>query len=305
VSIGDALPLKFGVTIPFNDHQVGYEDIVALAEHVESNGFDSIWMADHLTGPTPMGAGRWYELVTLLASLAPRLPTLDLGTDIIVAGYRHPVLAAKMLATLDIVSRGRLIVAAATGYIEKEFDELGVPFHARGRYGEECIRVWKEMWSDGPCTFTGEFFDLTGVQAEPKPVQRPHPPLWLGGSSPAVLRRAIDIADGWHPIALPLAYYQSGVETLARLADELDRRDPFTLSYSGNFGLVTSSASDDENRPLLSGSPEQVRQDVADLRSLGVSNIVFRPGLTSVSNQEVLDQVSLVSTTVLPMVRDL
>jgi len=292
------------VTIPFNDHQVDYEAILNLAKHVESSGFDSIWMADHLTGPTPLGAGRWYEVVTLLASLAPQVPTLDLGTDIIVAGYRHPVLAAKMLTTLDIASGGRLIVAAATGYIEKEFHDLGVPFHERGRYGEECIRVWKEMWSDGPCTFAGKYFSFEEVQAEPKPVQRPHPPLWLGGSSPAVLRRAVEIADGWHPIALPLTAYRQGVESLTQQADELARQRPFTLSYSGIFGFVTTAASDAPDRPLLTGNPDQVLQDIADLRSLGVSNIVFRPGLTSASNQQVLDQVSMVATTVLPMMRN-
>lgn len=296
---GDGRPLQVGITMPFNDHQVGYEIFLELARRTEAAGFDAIWMADHLTGPTPMGATRWFDVVTLLANLTAHVPRLRVGTDVLVAAHRHPVLAAKMLTTLDTVSGGKLTVGVGTGYIEKEFDELGAPFHQRGRYAAECIRVWKAMWSPGPASFDGEFFQLRDTVAEPKPVQQPHPPIHLGGSAPAVLRRAVELGDGWQPISQPLEAFRSGVEQLEKLAAEAGRDRPITLAYSGGFGLVTEERNDGPDRLPLVGSPDQVLADIDALRALGVSHVIFRPGLPTVSNDEVLAQVDLIAERVL------
>ncbi len=297
--LGDGEPLRVGVTIPFNDHQSAYSTILEVAERVELAGFDSVWMADHLTGPTPYGATVWHEVVTLLAAVSCHAPSLTVGTDILVTALRPPLLAAKMLATLDIVSGGKLIVATGVGYLEEEFKQLGVPFHERAELSEECIAVWKAVWSDGNANFTGRFFTLQDVVADPKPIQRPGPPVWLGGGAPAVLRRAARIADGWHPISLSLADYQGRLDYLERACREAERDRPLTLSYSGGFGLV-GDASGVPQRVPLSGSVQQVVDDVQRLQELGVSNIVFRFGLPTASNQEILDQISYVGESVLP-----
>ncbi len=299
-SVGDGQPMRIGITIPFNDHQVGYEIFLELARRVETAGFDTLWMADHLTGPTPMGATRWFDVLTLLANLTAHVPGLGVGTDVLVAAYRHPVLAAKMLTTLDTVCGGKLTVGVGTGYIETEFAELGVPYGRRGKYTAECIRVWKEIWSPGPANFDGEFFHLSNTAAEPKPVQRPHPPIYLGGSAPAVLRRVIELGDGWQPISLRIETFRAGLERLGQLAEEAARAQPITLAYSGGFGLVTKERNDNPDRLPLAGDPAQVLQDIDDLRALGASHIIFRPGLVSLSNKEVLEQIDLIAERVLP-----
>jgi probable F420-dependent oxidoreductase len=297
--VGDGQPLRVGITAPFNDHQVSYEVFLELARRVEAAGFDSLWMADHLTGPTPMGATRWFDVVTLLANLTAHAPRLRVGTDVLVAAYRHPVLAAKMLTTLDTVSGGQLTVGVGTGYIEKEFEELQVPFHRRGRYTAECIRVWKEIWSPGPANFDGEFFQLRDTVAEPKPRQQPHPPIHIGGSAPAVLRRVVELGDGWQPISQPMDAFRTGVDRLKQLAAAAERDRPITLAYSGGFGLVAPNGSDAADRLPLVGTPDQVLHDIDDLRALGVSHVIFRPGLVNASNEEVLDQVDYIADTVL------
>jgi probable F420-dependent oxidoreductase len=300
--MGDGQALQLGITMPFNDHQMSYETLLGLARRVEAAGFDSLWMADHLTGPTPMGATRWFDVVTLLANLTAHTPQLRVGTDVLVAAYRHPVLAAKMLTTLDTVSGGRLTVGVGTGYIEEEFAALGVPFHRRGSYTAECIRVWKEIWSPGPANFDGEFFQLRNTVAEPKPVQQPHPPIHIGGTAPAVLRRVVELGDGWQPISQPIEALRAGIERLTRLAEESQRDRPITLAYSGGFGLVSRERADATDRLPLVGSPDQVLHDIDDLRALGVSHIIFRPGLANISNEEVLSQVDFIADTVLPRV---
>jgi probable F420-dependent oxidoreductase len=292
-----------GVTLPFNDHQAAYGDLLRTAQAVECAGFDSVWMADHLTGPTPSGARIWHDVVVLLANLAGLVPRIRLGTDVLVVGHRHPVLAAKMLTTLDIVSAGRLIVGVGAGYIEREFAEVGANFAERGQMADEAIEVWKAVWSEGPTTFAGERYTLIDACTEPKPLQRPGPPVWVGGTSRPALRRAVRHGDGWHPLGIGLQSLRRSLDELHRLAEMYDRTTPLTLSYSAGFGLVSSRPNLDESRPLLTGAPNQVLADIATLRELGVTNVVLRPGQPSVGTDEVINSIQFVAEEVLPALR--
>ena len=116
------------MAVPFFDHQTSYEVIRTFVAEVDRLGFDSVWFSDHITGPTPAGAATWMEALTLLSNVAALTSSLTLGTDVLVAPYRPPVLCAKMLATVDIVSNGRLVVAVGAGYVEREFRDLGLSF---------------------------------------------------------------------------------------------------------------------------------------------------------------------------------
>jgi alkanesulfonate monooxygenase SsuD/methylene tetrahydromethanopterin reductase-like flavin-dependent oxidoreductase (luciferase family) len=227
------------------------------------------------------------------------VPALAVGTDVLVTALRHPVLAAKMLTTLDIASSGQLVVATGAGYLKSEFEELGVPFADRGSYSEECVGVWRAMWSDGNANFAGRHFTLDEVTANPKPLQRPGPPVWFGGSADPVMRRVARIGDGWHPISLTLDQYRERLDMLRTSCQEIQREQPITLSYSGGFGLVTKERGGASRLPLT-GSTGQVLDDIRRLQELGVSNVVFRFGLPDVSNEEVLDQVARVGDELLP-----
>jgi len=303
--IGSKERLKLGITLPFDNTLSTYPSLSRMARAVQDCGFDAVWMADHLTGPSPNGTALWFDLITLLANLCAHVPKLIVGTDVLVAGHRHPVAAAKMLATLDHVSSGRLIVGVGVGYIEKEFDELGAPFKTRGEYTDECLRVWKALWAPGKANVNGKYFTLRDTTFEPKPLQNPHPPLWVGSHAPPVLRRAVALADGWHPIYQTIPQYEAGVATLRRLADEMKRERPLTLSYSGAHGWVRPEADESEKRFPLSGSPAQVIEDIGRLQALGVTNIVFRPGAMgkAFTTEEICEQIEFIAKNVLPQVR--
>lgn len=303
--IGSRGDLSFGVTLPFGDELSSYGSLVRMARTVDACGFDSVWMADHLTGPSPNGTHHWFDVITLLCSLCSHVPRLIVGTDVLVVALRHPVLAAKMLATLDHVSGGKLIVGTGVGYIQKEFEELGVNFAERGSITDECLDIWKTLWSAGRASYAGRHFQLHETVCEPKPLQRPHPPIWVGSAAPPVLRRAVRSADGWHPIYLSFDQYRTGIDHLKALADQEGRTRELTLSYSGPYAWVGLEPEKDAKRLPLCGNPDQVIADIERFREMGVTNLVFRPGVLSgtVSTQQVCEQIEFIATKVLPFVR--
>jgi probable F420-dependent oxidoreductase len=296
-------PIRVGITIPFFDHQSDYPTILGVAKRTQEAGFDSVWMADHLTRRTPQGAGRWFDVVTLLSNIAGHCDGLTVGTDILVVPYRHPVLTAKMLATLDVVSGGRLIVGTGVGYIEPEFEDLAAPFAERGDYTTECIEIWRKIWAGGLVSHDGKFFSFTDVLGDHRPAQRPGPPVWIGGTVTASLRRVVEVGDGWHPIYLPFPVLESSLRRLHELAEEAGRSEPITLSYSGGFGSVGAESVDDSTRSPLIGGVQQVLEDIDRLRQLGFSNIIFRFGANDASNDHVLAQIDFVAEHILPAIR--
>lgn len=187
VEIGIGLPssLPQGTIMPLRE-------IVALAELAESVGFSSVWIADSLARPYPK-----YEALTVMAAVAARTARVKLGTKVLVLPYRHPVALARVLMSIDRLSEGRLILGAGVGWNEKEFQTLNEPFRQRGRRTNEMIQVMRRLWTEPEVTFRGEFYQLEGIIMEPKPVQKPGPPIWIGGMSQAAARRVASLGDGW------------------------------------------------------------------------------------------------------------
>jgi probable F420-dependent oxidoreductase len=147
-----------------------------------------------------------------------------IGCSVFILGHRHPVAMAKMLATIDVLSAGRLIVGVGVGWWRQELEILGVDFARRGRAADEALRVFKSMWTEREPRFAGKFYRITGAGAEPKPLQKPHPPIWVGGVSPAALRRVIALGDGWHAMSSKSpSELSASVAALKRLAEAAGR----------------------------------------------------------------------------------
>lgn len=164
-----------------------------LVRRVEALGFDSVWCGDHVSFNLPL-----YESLTLLASYAPITERIRLGSAVYLLALRPPAVAAKVTATLDALSGGRLIFGVGVGGENpKEFEACGVPHRERGARVSEAIDVVRALWRDGPATFAGRFTRFEDVSIDPKPVQRPGPPIWVGGRSDAALARAGRQGDGW------------------------------------------------------------------------------------------------------------
>jgi probable F420-dependent oxidoreductase len=184
-----------------------------LADFCEKSDIDSIWLSDRLSSPVPVP-----EVMTSLAAIAARTQKLKFGPSVLVLPYRTPVVAAKEMATIDWLSRGRLFPAVGVGVeLPREFDASGVPFKERGRRTDEAIRVMRLLWTEDEVSYQGEFFKLDRVTVFPKPWQTP-PPIWIGGKSEAAQKRTARLGDGWIPSFITPEEFRIGVHKVQELA---------------------------------------------------------------------------------------
>src|SRR5437773_3971080 len=185
-------PLKFGF-IPIEGGHY-YNDALEEVTRAEALGFDSVWMEEHHAVTNHY----WPSPLPVLAGFATRTSTMTLGTDIIVAAFHHPVRLAEDVAMLDVMSNGRVVLGIAIGYKPDEFALYGVDLEKRGARFEEQLAIMKGLWTQETLSFTGTYYTVNG-RIEPKPVTKPHPPVWIGGWGDITLRRAATLADNWIP----------------------------------------------------------------------------------------------------------
>src|SRR5438309_8777481 len=212
---------------------------IRVAVAAEEAGFESVWTGEHVAMPirdnpvpTPAETPLLDSLVAL-ANVAAHTSRLRLGTGILVMPHHNPVLLAKALATLDLVSGGRLIAGFAGGYVEAEFRALGVVFKERGAITDEYLQAIRVLWTEEVPRFAGRFAAFDGIRFEPKPRQRPHPPIVIGGRSPRALRRAARFASGWYGFGLTVDGTAAIVGELRRLRVELGRgAEPLEISLT-------------------------------------------------------------------------
>jgi len=208
-------------------------DVAArVAKAAEDAGFDSVWTAEHVVLPDPQtpespipASTPILDPAVALGYVAAHTERIRLGTGIIILPQRNPVVLAKELATVDVLSRGRLIFGLGAGYIPKEFDALGADFAARGERADEYIDAIRCLWTETPPRFEGETIRVRDVDAQPRPVQRPHPPIVVGGMSKPALRRAVARGNGWYGFALDLDATAACVEGLRNAAKIVPRPD--------------------------------------------------------------------------------
>lgn len=224
--------LKIGVCSANSGPYTTRTMLLELADLGEAVGLESIWVSEHLVLsdprelPSPMDPDDpILDPVTALAFLAGRTRSVRLGTGIVVLPLRNPLILAKELATVDVLSEGRLVFGVGVGYVEREFAALGVPFDRRGARLEEYLAAIRAIWTEDHPSYEGATFSFGGVQAHPRPVQRPRPPIVMGGYTPAVMRRTVRVADGWYGWGLDVDAAAERIEILRRTADQVRRGD--------------------------------------------------------------------------------
>src|SRR5438093_1835273 len=195
--------MEIGCHLPTQGPLATRTALLEFCRAAESRDIASLWVSDHVvfprtaTGRYPGGQfpfepdTAYLEPVAVLAAAAVATERARLGCSVFILGHRHPVVMAKMLTTIDALSNGRLICGVGVGWWKEELEILGAPFHKRGRQADEAIRVLKELWTNDKPTFSGEFFRFSDVGLAPRPVQNPHPPIWVGGDSPGAFRRVV------------------------------------------------------------------------------------------------------------------
>ncbi len=292
--------MEFGFSLPGRGPLARPDLLLKIARQAESLRYSSLFVTDHVvlpassarsvypyspTGKLSGGAAQDYlEPFSLLAYLAHATTRVKLGTSVLVIPYRNPLVVAKMLATIDVLSGGRVILGAGVGWLREEFEALAAPpFDERGRVTDEYLRLMRATWTTDPVTFAGRFYTVREVHALPKPMQKNGIPIWIGGHTAAAVRRVAELGDGWHPIGLrPPAVllpdeYAAKIELL-RAAARAAGRDPeaITLTFRVPMEVRSKGAKiTTSERPLFQGTAEEVAADVARYAALGVSHFIF------------------------------
>ena len=247
------------------------------------------------------------ETFSILGVVAGATERLRLVTSVLVLPHRNPVLTAKMAASLDVLSGGRLTSGVGTGWLKEEFEALNSPaFNARGAVTDEWIAIFKQLWSQSPASFNGRFYRYSDIRCEPFPVQKPHPPIWVGGHSRAALRRTARHGDGWHPVGavaaspLPPQEMRVHLDMLKRLT-EAEGRDFSALTISYKAPLYdTGVASPDGSRRLFSGQPEEIAGDIRNFAAIGVHGLIFDCRGQSIA--ESIERLQWFAADVIPLV---
>lgn len=288
--------MRFGFYLPTRGPLATRDSLTALVQRGEALGFDSCCIQDHIVFPVQVqskypytldgafpGHGDALEQLTQVAFVAALSQRLRLITSVMILPHRNPVVTAKVLATIDVLSGGRLVVGCGVGWLREEFAAVGAPdFDRRGDVSDEWLRIFKLLWTQSPADFAGRFYSFAALRCEPAPLQRPHPPIWIGGHSRPALRRVARLGDGWHPVGANPAAPLLPEEMRAKLAElrqlcDKEGRDfsRLTISYKAplyDTGLAVNRSGD--RRPF-SGSRAQIQDDIATYQDLGVSELIF------------------------------
>ena len=325
--------MDFGFYVPTRGPLSAPENMKTLVTKGEELGFGYMAITDHVVVPRtvdstypysdegdwPAGRdGEFFDQLAVMAYLAGQTSTARLLTSVMVLPHRAPVLTAKMLSTIDVLSGGRVTVGAGAGWCKEEFEAIGAPPHAeRGKVADEYIRVFKELWTNEDPEFHGDYADFANITFMPRPIQHPGPPVWIGGEGKAALWRVVRVGDGWYPIAhnpnFPLdtlERYKTTLDVLCGLCEEGGRNFDdidlgfFIMRWGSEPGealppMGTDNAATDGGRRLMSGSAEQMAMDIIALRNLGVTTLNLSFERASLS--ETLDCMEAFARDIIPL----
>jgi probable F420-dependent oxidoreductase len=287
--------MQFGLHLPASTSGVSSAELVRFVQQAEELGFYCITVADHVIVPRRIsvpypytvdgkypGSGYHLETLTTISFLAGATRRIRFITSVMIAPYRNPVITAKMLATLDVLSQGRIIAGLGVGWMKEEFENLQAPpFEDRGRVTDETIQAFRELWTKEHPSFSGRYVSFSDIIFLPKPVQQPTIPIWIGGHSPRAIRRAAELGDGWHPIG--------GVPTIPLEPDDIKRAVNTLVGYARAAGrkpehvhvALKGSLFDREKesvpgrRRRFMGVAEEIASDIAAYNSAGVNTLIF------------------------------
>jgi probable F420-dependent oxidoreductase len=283
--------MRIGLSIPRLPDAEGIRRFVKRAEEL---GFESVLVGDHIVLPTggtnqyPYTADGSFsrpsdepflETMTMLGYMAACTDTIKIGTTVIILPYRNPVVQAKMFASLDVLTNGRMICGVGVGWLEKEFDTLGVPYAQRGAMSDEFLQIFKVLWTQADPEFHGQFYNIDGIQFYPKPVQQPHVPIWVGGHTRRALRRTARYGDCWHTTRQTPDFVAQNLPYLREQTEQAGR-DPASISISLKRTLHFTDLGANEGGSVRSGgtvirTTQEVVDDLYYCREVGIDQLTY------------------------------
>ena len=306
--------MKYGIMLPSRGELALPENIIPIAKKADELGFSVMMFPDHIVLPNEVDSPYPYtqsgifpatdtneatEQLTMLAFLAGQTESIRLVTSVMIVPHRPPVLTAKILSTIDVLSKGRVTVGVGVGWLQKEFEVLQTPpFEERGAVTDEYIRIFKELWTSESPSFEGKYCSFSDISFLPKPEQKPHPPIWVGGESRRALLRAAELGDGWQPIGTNNQFPLTSPEQIVAAMKRLDRYVQRAGRPEGSvevicrmhgYNLKTNGGGPNSpERPTFAGSPEQIASDIRRFEDMGVSHLIasFVPVAQLANSQE-------------------
>ena len=293
--------MKFGFQLMLRGVASDPKGLTAIVQKGEQSGFDIVAPNDHIIVPAGIDStypysedGIWagasvvdcHDQLTALTFIAGKTERIKILTSVMVVPYREPVLTAKIISSADVLSKGRIIVGCGAGWMQEEMDAIGAPaFKERGKVTDEYLRIFKELWTKDNPKYHGDYASFENIHFKPKPVQKPHPPLWIGGESKAALRRTARLGDGWFPAANNPKFRIDSSESLntrlnilRELCDEEKRE--FSELALGFFytGLISANpiAGEGGKRQIFTGSSSDIVSDIESFRDVGLDTMIFR-----------------------------
>jgi probable F420-dependent oxidoreductase len=281
--------MRFGCSLIVRGHDATPETFLQMAAKAEATGLDALWCSAHIVLPPQVKSGyigvpgrkyaehwneRYWEPFTVLSYLAAHTTRVTLGTSIIVLPMHNPFEIAKQVAEVDHLSGGRFVLGVGVGWFEEEFEVLGQNFRNRGARMDDALRLMKALWADDPVTYEGKHYQVRDARFAPKPVQRPHPPIWVAGHSPATLRRVARYGDVWHPVRPTYEYVQQAQQELRTLAEQ-EGRAPERIRVAVKLPLAFQDGPPGEGQYYSEGRPQDIADTILRFRELGIEDFVF------------------------------
>ncbi len=293
--------MKIGYSLSNNQGMEDIQGVIDLAVRCEDLGFDSVWASEHVFNVSyvydRIGDKPYYEPLTVLTYVAAKTSTIGLGTSVLVLPYHNPIRLAKVAATLDVLSGGRMMLGVGVGVIEEELEAMGSPFAERGAITDETIAIMKELWTNEDPSYLGKYHSFSGMKFTPKPVQKPHIPIIIGGTSKAAIRRAARSGAAWHPTALSPEVLAQGMEYLKEQVVTAGR-DPSEVEVSVSAAIGSTH---NHNRYSLGEDPEEVLERAQKYQEMGVGRLVVSPNTRDQSQLRPI--MEMIAEVVIPAVR--
>jgi probable F420-dependent oxidoreductase len=286
--------LKIGITLPQVGPQATRENVIQMAKNAEKEGFDSLWVFERLLWPinpqtpypvTPDGSlpieyQIMFDPLETLTYVTAHTNKIALGTSVIDMLFHNPVVLARRFATLDVLSEGRAICGLGIGWSKDEYQASNIPLKDKGKRADEFVQVLKRIWTDDVVESKGKFYNISASKIGPKPIQKPHPPIYLGGFSPNTYSRIVNYdTNGWLGlIAGPLEYLDNTIKTIKDIANKANK-DPnnFKVILLTHPNIVDSKnqSTNDSQRFPLTGTIDQAGSDIQRIKQMGIDHIIF------------------------------
>ena len=299
--------MEIGIDVGIYGSLATPENVLGLARFAEERNYHSIWLADHIVFPATIDSKYPYsptgnfpapvtdpllEPIATMGVLAGATKRVMIGTSVLVMPYRNPLLLGRMLATLDVFSGGRIVLGAGSGWLEEEFKALAsADFKARGAVTDEYLEIFKAVTGGGEVSYEGAHYRCDPVHCYPASVQRPHPPILIGGISNRALRRVAELGDGWMSVSLDPERLPERLERLGRLCEKNGRKlDDLWLCHKLFISIGEEQPDVQGGRKLGTGSVETVIDDIKRFRDHGYRTIIFRyPGFDAAEQTRQFD----------------